>query len=97
MSATDCEITNNMKMTLPWNLRQIAEFYGVSRRTVQRWVRSGQLPPPIKIGQQRLWLPDLVMKFMEQRGREAQAALAAQNVNNFVTPVKRRRRNCHGA
>jgi hypothetical protein len=30
--------------------RQIAELFGVSARTVEHWVESGRLAPPIKFG-----------------------------------------------
>lgn len=28
----------------PWTIDEVAEHWGVSRRTVQRWISSGRLP-----------------------------------------------------
>jgi predicted DNA-binding transcriptional regulator AlpA len=42
------------------NKAQVAEFFGVTERTVDRWVRLRAIPQPRKVGRQRLWhLPTL--------------------------------------
>lgn len=40
--------------------QQVADMFGVSTRTVERWVRLRSIPQPRKVGQQRLFhLPTL--------------------------------------
>ncbi len=92
MSVTDCVVIGSMNKADCWELKDIAGKYGVSARTVQRWVRLGQFPRPIRIGRKRLWIPKQVMEWMERRGEEAQATPAAQNLSNFVVPDRSRRR-----
>ena len=39
---------------------QVAVFFGVTERTIDRWVRLRTIPQPRKVGRQRLWhLPTL--------------------------------------
>jgi predicted DNA-binding transcriptional regulator AlpA len=39
---------------------QVAESFGVTERTIDRWVRLRVIPQPRKVGRQRLWhLPTL--------------------------------------
>lgn len=90
-AATDCEQRTKLNHGAYWDIHQLAAFYGVCVRTVQRWIRCGQLSQPIKMGRKRLWVPSQVMEWMERRGAEAQTTLAAQNFTHFVSPIKRRR------
>jgi predicted DNA-binding transcriptional regulator AlpA len=34
--------------------RQLAEWLGVSERTIVRWEESGHLPPPVRVGPRRV-------------------------------------------
>jgi predicted DNA-binding transcriptional regulator AlpA len=54
-----------------WSPRQLAEFLGVSRRTVWTMVARGQLPPPLHISRNVVrWEADTLAEFIEQlRGR----------------------------
>ncbi len=73
MSLAKCEVEVNAENAAYWELRDIAEFYGVSGRTIQRWVKSGQLPPPFRMGVKRLWLPEQVKDWMARQSKEAEA------------------------
>lgn len=74
MSVSACSTMGSMNFNAGyWELRGIAEYYGVSVRTVQRWVCSGEFPPPFKLGRKRLWIPEQVREWMLRRGTEAKA------------------------
>ncbi len=48
----------------------VARRYGVGRATVWRWVREGELPPPIQLGRATTrWSLDVLEDF--ERRREA--------------------------
>lgn len=63
----------------PLTKRQVAELLHVTRRCIERWVRSGISPPPRRIGKRRvywncqtldMWLADqLAAPLLKQRGR----------------------------
>jgi predicted DNA-binding transcriptional regulator AlpA len=38
-----------------FKIKQIARHFDVSTRTVWRWVASGDMPPPLKIGRICIW------------------------------------------
>ena len=68
-----CVTMSNVNSAAYWTLQDIAEFYGVAPRTIQRWVKSGQIPPPFRMGRKRLWLPELINEHMERQAKEAEA------------------------
>lgn len=46
--------------------QEVAKKFGVTTRTVDRWVRQGQIPAPLKIGRQRLWHQPTVNKLLSE-------------------------------
>jgi DNA-binding transcriptional MerR regulator len=46
--------------------RSVCERYNISDRTVDRWLESGILPPPVRINGLRYWR----QRELEQRERE---------------------------
>src|SRR5687768_8499086 len=53
---------------------QVAKAFGVSRRTISRWIRAGKFPHPLRLGAGRLarFLPDdLNAHLIEQRRTHA--------------------------
>jgi len=48
--------------------RQVCARYGITDRTVDRWLESGILPPPLRINGLRYWR----QRELEQRERELQ-------------------------
>ena len=92
MAKSDCATAENANAADVWELDDIAKKYGVAARTVQRWIRLGQFPRPIRMGRKRFWIPKQLREWMERRGEEAQATPAAQNLANFIVPNRPRRR-----
>ena len=45
---------------------ELAKKFGVTTRTVDRWVRLRQIPSPLKIGRQRLWHRPTVNKLLAE-------------------------------
>lgn len=74
MIANACAVISNVDSDVEfWRLKDIAGYYAVSLRTVQRWVRAGEFPPPFKLGRMRVWMPQLVREWMVRQGTEAEA------------------------
>jgi predicted DNA-binding transcriptional regulator AlpA len=73
MSEINCATIGNVNPKSYWELKDVADFYGVSPRTIQRWVKSGQHPPPFKMGRKRLWIPEQVKECLARLGKEAEA------------------------
>lgn len=46
---------------------QIAEYLGVTVRSVDRYVASGELPNPIRIGGRLRWRQQSILDFLERR------------------------------
>jgi predicted DNA-binding transcriptional regulator AlpA len=58
--------------------RQVAQRYGISRVSVWRWVSSGRLPRPSRLGPHTTrWRLDDLEHFETQRAAEATAATPA--------------------
>jgi len=73
MSNETCYERSSDTSDLHWNERDLAAYYGVSIRTIQRWTRSGQLPSPFCMGRKKLWMRDQVVMWMHERGAKAEA------------------------
>jgi predicted DNA-binding transcriptional regulator AlpA len=52
----------------------VADFVGVCPRTIERYVRDGQFPPPIRLGGSRRWRRSKIEAFL----REQEEAAATQ-------------------
>jgi predicted DNA-binding transcriptional regulator AlpA len=50
-----------MKRYLP--IKPVAHRYGKSPRTIDRWVQTGDLPPPVYIQQRRFWSEEVLDEF----------------------------------
>lgn len=47
----------------------LAELIGVSTPTARRWLREGQLPPPLLgLGIRRRWSREAVVRWAEEKG-----------------------------
>ena len=59
-------------MTTPlMRIDEVARLVAVHPRTVQRWVRDGEFPRPIKLpGGQVRWQREAVDRWLAQRARE---------------------------
>lgn len=67
------------------DIRQLAKCFNCSVRTIQRYVRRGQLPPPVRFGNRSLWVVKLVREWIEKRSRaeEAEAEKEARRLENY--------------
>lgn len=52
--------------TLYYSDKSLAQRYDVSRATIWRWVREGNLPKPVKINGSTRWSSDDLEKWEEQ-------------------------------
>ena len=57
-----------------WNIKQVQEFLGVSRRTIYRWVEKGIIPRPIEKdwGSPR-WNPEELLDMKQASGLREKA------------------------
>jgi hypothetical protein len=53
----------------------MAKLFGVSERTLQRWVQDDLIPPPTGLGRRKYWVAGAVLRHMLERA-EREAALA---------------------
>jgi excisionase family DNA binding protein len=60
----------NLERTVEEKIDQheLAEFLGVSTRTVRTLIKRGELPPPIRIGRKQFWLEDKFMRWLHDGG-----------------------------
>lgn len=49
------------------NIRQVAELFGVSKRTVEGWVKDGKLPKPVRRFGFRRWDADKLESLLKNR------------------------------
>lgn len=68
----------------PLDESSMATLFGVSRRTIKRWVQNGQLPAPCPIGGQRLWTAGRLVAFVDER-----AGLAEVSGRRRAAAIKR--------
>ena len=51
-----------------WTPEDLCELLQISRRTLHRWIGSGRVPPPIRIGSEERpmlrWPPDVIRKWL---------------------------------
>lgn len=52
--------------------KQIAEYLGVTVRSIDRYVAAGELPNPIRIGGRLRWRQQALAEFIERREQAAQ-------------------------
>lgn len=55
------------KKGLLLRLAQIERLLGVSRRTIYRWVESGEFPHPIKINRTKYWTKAQIEQYLITR------------------------------
>ena len=56
------------------HLRAVCARYGISDRTVDRWVEAGELPKPMYIQGRRYWSAESLDKHDEARQAATEAA-----------------------
>ena len=56
------------------HMRAVCARYGISDRTVDRWVEAGELPKPMYIQGRRYWSAESLDERDEARKAETQAA-----------------------
>jgi len=49
----------------------VASAFGVSTRTIERWVEQRKIPPPAKFGRRRLWSKDILVDALRERHESA--------------------------
>lgn len=67
----------------------VAKYLGVSTRTVRNLVKSGGLPPPIRIGRRQFWLKEKFMLWLRDGGT---ASVALHPCPNPAKVLLRHRR-----
>jgi excisionase family DNA binding protein len=51
------------------NIRQVAQLFGVSKRTIERWVKDSKLPKPIRRFGIRKWDFERLESLLKTRRR----------------------------
>jgi predicted DNA-binding transcriptional regulator AlpA len=62
----------------------VAEYLGVSTRTVRTFIKRGALPPPIRIGRKQFWLKDKFTRWLYGGGIVSDQMRSARDVVNSV-------------
>jgi excisionase family DNA binding protein len=63
---------------------ELAEYLGVSTRTVRTLIKRGELPPPIRIGRKRFWLKDKFISWLEDGSAVSVQMRSTRNVANVI-------------
>ncbi len=53
--------------------RTLAKAFGVSTRTIKRWVQHSDLPAPARMGAKNFWLAGRIRAHVEERFNAAEA------------------------
>ncbi len=64
------------------DLYEVAEWLGVSSRSIRNWWSDGRFPAPMRLGARLRWSEKQIIDFLEQASTEAQRqteALAESN------------------
>jgi hypothetical protein len=67
---------NHVKADRRWRRKSLAEYWGVSDRTVDRMARTGQLGPPLYIGKRTPTWSDEQREAAERVNRAVQESAA---------------------
>lgn len=50
--------------------KEVTNLLRISTSTLERWVRAGKLPQPIRLGHRRLWTAESVQGVIDQAASE---------------------------
>jgi excisionase family DNA binding protein len=83
----------NLERTVEGKIDQheLAEYLGVSTRTIRTLIKRGELPPPIRIGRKQFWLRDKFMCWLNDGGTASVRPRAAPNTEKTVIRLGRPR------
>ena len=59
------------------SVREVAQAFGTSERTIWRWAATGEIPAPMRIGRSVRWRRSTVEAFLDKRERKAKRDAAA--------------------
>lgn len=56
------------EVSVPLTKRDVARLASVSTRTIERWILSGEIPPPRRLGPRRVyWHPETIAQWLAER------------------------------
>jgi excisionase family DNA binding protein len=58
-------------------VKEVARLLRVSCWTVYQWTKTGELPPPVKIGKRQRFRRETLEQFLKKREQESQLAAVA--------------------
>jgi predicted DNA-binding transcriptional regulator AlpA len=70
MEAAKMQITDNESDERLLPMRHMCRRYGVSPRTIDRWLERGKLPVPVRIGPRKFWRLSQLRELERQRERK---------------------------
>lgn len=59
-----------MKTESVYTIEDMCAFYKVHRDTIMAMVKRGELPPPVQRSHRKVWLPDVLERFIEIKKKE---------------------------
>jgi len=62
----------------------VAEYLGVSTRTVRNLIKRGELPQPIRIGRKQFWLRDKFAHWLHDGGAVSVQMRSARDVASAI-------------
>jgi excisionase family DNA binding protein len=64
-----------MNVQNPMTLRpkEVAELLGIGQRSLFRYLKAGELPPPIRLGRSLRWSRQAVLEWLDARSKEGGA------------------------
>jgi predicted DNA-binding transcriptional regulator AlpA len=66
------------------NQHDVAQYLGVSTKTVRALIQRGELPPPIRIGRKQFWLKDKFTRWLCDGGIASDEIRSARSAAEAV-------------
>lgn len=55
-----------------WTIADVARYFGVTIKTVRRWIMLGMIPQPSRIGGSLRWKPAEIQDFVDECKQETE-------------------------
>lgn len=70
----------------------VAQYLGITTRTLRTWIGSGKIPAPISIGRRRLWVTSILDAWLKVRAEHGITDPHRPNISHPAPPRRGRPR-----